>query len=105
MLLKIIKALKILHMVFNLWLHCTVRSGKCQNSQRFVTDFFCYLIKFYVEVGANTLKSSAILQLPNNIMFSLKKTFVFEKMRQSFLGEQSTHIYNKICTNSNLKKQ
>ena len=59
----------------------------------------------YIEVGANTLKSSSTFQLPTKIMFSWKKNVVFEKMWDLFLGEQRTHIYNKICTNWNFQKQ
>ena len=53
----------------------------------------------YIEVGANTLKSSSTFHFPTKIMFPLKKNFYFGENVGMFLGEQSTHIYNKICTN------
>ena len=49
----------------------------------------------YIEVGANTLKSSFTFQHPTKIMLSLKKYIFLEKMWDFFSGEQITHIYNK----------
>ena len=54
----------------------------------------------YIEVGANTLKSSSNFQLLTKIMFSWEeKKCVFGENVGFVLGEQSTHMYNKIGTN------
>ena len=63
----------------------------------FLPQFFSTL-NTYIEVGANTLKSSSTFQFPTKFMFSFKKITFFFNVR-IFLGEQSTQIYNKICTN------
>ena len=46
----------------------------------------------YIEVGANTLKSSSSFQLPTKIIFSLKK-HIFWRKCENFFWENKAHIF------------
>ena len=48
-------------------------------------DKFAYFSKLFIEVGANTLKSSSTFQLPTTIMFGENVRF--------FGGENKAHIF------------